>query len=131
MNSLLTPRQKYTPYAIQNVLRTSYLFFLVLSISLFSCIKEANCFPETTNSEAVQLLIEELKAANPNCTCEPYLYQYTWKKQTIYVLAYAGPLCNTIPSYYNAKGEPLGNIGFSYDEFLRQSQFIRNVWACK
>jgi len=46
------------------------------------------------------------------------------------MLAAAGPSCNWFPIYYNKDGQEMTMTGVSFDSFLQQSIFIRNVWRC-
>ena len=77
-------------------------------------------------------VVSALKAQNPDCICEPYMNQYTWKGQTVYVLAYKGTACDWIPAYYNENGVRFNMAaGSSFDKFLQESHFLKNIWTCK
>jgi len=49
--------------------------------------------------------------------------------KNIYVLAYKGPACDWFPTFYdsNAKQVPEQR---SYDEFIKESTFVKNIWIC-
>ncbi|MEJ7778041.1 MAG: hypothetical protein WKF68_00510 [Daejeonella sp.] len=101
----------------------SYLTLILLSLFSFSCAKGKLEVPET---------IKKLTDKNADCTCEPYINQYTWESKTIYVLAYKEPSCDWKPTYYNEKGEEIKmGSGYHYDKFLEDSRLIKNIWTCK
>lgn len=67
-----------------------------------------------------------------NCNCLPYVNEYLWKGEVVYVLAYAGPNCDWFPSFYNAGGSMFDlPDGYDYDRFIDNSQFVRRVWTCE
>ena len=82
--------------------------------------------------EKITALIQSLKQANPDCDCDPYVNEYVWNDKTVYVLAYKGPACDWIPTFYNSKGEEFAlQAGDTYDIFIKESTFVKNVWTCK
>lgn len=100
---------------------------IFLSPLFFSCSKESIDTPKQ-----IEILISDLKSANPDCTCEPYLNQYLWKNETVYVLGYKGPTCDWFPIFYNSNGQPFTlEQGYTYERFLQESSFQRTVWRCK
>lgn len=100
-----------------------YSSLLLLSLVFYSCSKEKSGTPEA---------IKELMAQNANCICDPYINQYLWRQQKVYVLAAKGPACDWQPAYYRENGEEFSMVaGYSLDDFLRESQLLKEVWACK
>lgn len=104
-----------------------FLTLVLFSLFLYSCSKEKIEAPKP-----IKELILDLKSKNPNCTCEPYINQYVWRNENVYVLAYKGPACDWFPTFYDSNGQKFSlDTGYSYDAFLQESTFIKNVWTCK
>lgn len=79
----------------------------------------------------VRELVSRLAAENPNCSCAPFLDEYTWRGQTIYALAFSGPGCNWIPSYYNVEGVKIEMAaGYQWSDFREEATRVRNRWTC-
>jgi hypothetical protein len=77
-------------------------------------------------------LISKVKAENPNCTCDPFIKQYEWKGRIVYVQAYMGPACSTMPAFYNSSGERFELPSrITFNDFYAESTFIKDVWSCK
>ena len=106
---------------------TLFSIFTIFIFFSYSCSKE-----NTEVSDQVNKLTESLKSQNPNCKCEPYLSQYLWRNETVYVLGYKGPACDWFPIFYNSDGREFTlQVGYTYEKFIQESTFIRNVWSCK
>ena len=102
-------------------------FLYVLTVG--ACLLTACKKNKSTSVE--EELINKVKAENPDCTCDPFIKQYEWLGRIVYVQAYMGPACNTIPSFYNSSGEKTEvPARISFDEFIAQSTFIKDVWSC-
>lgn len=100
----------------------SYCFSTVL----FSCTKDQ---PLLTEEE--KTLTERIAKDYPNCSCDPFVDEYRFNNQTVYVIAFASPLCNWLPAYYDDKGQPITALqSKNYNEFIQEAQRIRNVWTC-
>ena len=82
-------------------------------------------------TEAEETIVNKVKAANPNCTCEPYLTQYRKSNEIFYVLQYKGPACTTIPALYDANGNQIINIANPFPDFFKDALFIKPVWSCQ
>jgi len=107
--------------------RVFILASLTAFISLFY-----SCSKENPDSSEVANLIKTLKLQNPGCTCDPYLDQYSWRNETVYVLLYGGPACDWFPTFYTAKGQKFTlSPGYSFDDFIQESVFTKSVWSCK
>ena len=102
------------------------LYVLTVSACLLTACKKDKV--NTVEDE----LINKVKTENPGCLCDPFINKYEWLGRIVYVQAYMGPACSTMPAFYNSKGEKTevpARRGF--DEFLAQSTFIEEVWSCK
>lgn len=112
----------------RNVCAFKILSTLIFLGPLFlSCSKESIDIPKE-----IEMLISDLKSTNPDCTCEPYLDQYLWRNETVYVLGYKGPACDWFPVFYDSNGQPFTlESGYTYNTFLQESNFQRTVWRCK
>jgi hypothetical protein len=102
------------------------LFYVfIMGVCLF-----AACKKNKSNSVEDEL-INKAKADNPACTCDPYINKYEREGQVIYVQAVRGPACNSIPFFYNSKGERFEiPEGVSYGDFLADYTFIKEIWSC-
>jgi len=100
-----------------------YLRLILLSLFFYSCSKQKLDAPEA---------IKELISKNTSCTCEPYIDQYFWRGQTVYVLASKGPACDSRPVYYNENGEEFNmDLGYTFESFRQEGHFVKNIWTCK
>lgn len=103
-------------------------FCLLLSVvtTLSSCDKS-----QETVAKDIPPAIQALIAQNSSCTCDPYIDQYEWKGQTVYVSSCKGPACLCSASFYDAAGNPLGEgQSLSLNTFRQEARFIGNVWSC-
>lgn len=76
--------------------------------------------------------LQKVISMNQDCTCDPYLDQYSWSEEVVYVLAYRGPACDTRVSYYNELGKEIKmDPGYTHPDFLRDGRFVKNIWTCK
>lgn len=85
---------------------------------------------------AINDLIKDIETNHPDCFCHPYISQYIWRNENVYVLAYndqlnIGYICDWLPTYYNANGDIFTvQTGYTYDKFLKDSRLIKKIWAC-
>lgn len=108
-------------------LRTVLLALLVFSSIFYSCSKE-----DVETPEAIKDLITDIKAKSPNCACDPYLDQYSWRGEPVYVLAYKGPTCDWAPAFYDANGQGFTlPAGYNFEQFLQESTRVKNTWTCR
>jgi hypothetical protein len=76
--------------------------------------------------------IKELIANNKDCTCDPYINQYTWRGRTVFVLAAKGPFCDTRTLYYDENGiEIKMPEGYFLEMFRSESTLVKNIWTCQ
>lgn len=123
----LTKRGNETSPINYRPLRTTLLALLVFSSIFYSCSKE-----EVEAPDAIKQLIADIKAQSPNCACDPYLDQYSWRGEPVYVLAYKGPTCDWAPAFYDANGQTFTlPAGYSFDQFLQESTRVKNTWTCR
>lgn len=100
-----------------------YFTLIVFSAFFYSCSKEKIDAPEA---------IRQLISTHSNCLCEPYIYKYLWRSNTVYLSSCAGPACDCTTTYYDENGHEFKmQPGYSPDNFRQESQFLKNVWTCK
>ena len=105
-------------------MKKKIIYFFVIAI-FAACSKSA---PEKT---VIPAALEKVIADNSNCTCEPYIDQYQWKGTTVYLLAYTGPTCSWIPTYFDKDGIVFTMpAGYSLNDFLQESTSRKPVWKC-
>jgi hypothetical protein len=103
-----------------------FLYVLTVGVCLLTACKKNK--PNTVEEE----LISKVRSENPDCICDPFISKYEWLGRVVYVQAYMGPACSTIPAFYNASGEKTEVPSrISFDEFIAQSTFIKEIWSCK
>ncbi|HTE13427.1 MAG TPA: hypothetical protein VK645_20750 [Chitinophagaceae bacterium] len=107
-----------------------FLGFIACAAICCSCSKNQVVVLEAV-PDPITAVIQDLKTQNPTCICEPYMNQYIWKNENVYVLAEKGAYCNWAPVYYHSNGERFEvKTGYTYDKFLQESQLVKNVWTC-
>jgi hypothetical protein len=99
------------------------LIVCLLGSSLwFGCKKENTAIPATIEALTKQT----------NCTCEPFIDAYKWHNKTVYIQSCKGPACLCSVLYYNAQGEMFSMPqGYTFNDFFREAEFVRNIWTCK
>ena len=113
--------------AKRTVVFISALCVIFFTSFFFSCSKEKLGIPMAIND-----LILDLQLKYPACTCEPYIKQYVWRNEDVYVLAYKGPACDWFPGFYHSSGRIFSlDPGYTYQAFLQESRFEKTVWTCK
>lgn len=126
---------------------TNMIYKLFAGVML-SCILITGCSKTKTAvavqeeaPAAIKALIKDYQAINvSDCGCHPFIKQYIWRNENVYMLGYNGALnvgfvCDWLPLFYNAAGQQFEIDGANsyqrYQDFLRDSQFIKTVWACE
>src|SRR5262249_51716136 len=95
--------------------------------SLVACSKTSN----KCDKDELPASIESVIANTRNCTCLPYINLYTWKGNNVYMQYIKGPTCNGVPVYYDKDGNNITMAqGYTIDQFLDESTFIKEVWHC-
>ena len=75
--------------------------------------------------------LQKMIAQDTNCTCSPYLKEYVWRNQVVYLQGCAGTACNCFSLYYTAEGEPIEMpAGYTVDNFLAEAPLVKIVWSC-
>ena len=64
-----------------------------------------------------------------HCNCDPFIDEYRWKGETVYLQSCNGPNCDCTTTFYNDKGVKM-NLNMTYDQFRLESTFIKNAWTC-
>ena len=102
--------------------------FLFVSMFLFSCKKEV----------ALSAMEKAIIDATARCgassySCEPYISQYVWREKIVYASLSGGAYCCfSIPVYYDFDGAVLlMENGYTFEDFLAESHYVANYWACK
>lgn len=109
----------------KNMFRT-WVSIIIISLFFYGCSKEKD---EKTDAPAA---IKELILSYTNCTCDPYIDKYFWRDKIVYLSGCRGPACDCIAVYYDKNGEKLNmSSGYTPDNFLQESQFVKNIWSCK
>jgi hypothetical protein len=125
-------RYLYTKGNIVFVAKGLHVFILFLTLIIFSLFFYSCSKEKIEAQKPIKELIVDLKSKNPNCTCEPYINQYVWRNENVFVLGYKGPTCDWFPTFYDTNGQKFTlDSGYSYDAFLQESTFIKNVWTCE
>ena len=90
--------------------------------------------------EAIQELIKNYQMNDSGCHCHPYIRQYMWRNENVYMSGNndaldIGFICDWIPIFYKSDGSKFeldgGYTYEKYQDFLKTSQFVRTVWACE
>lgn len=109
---------------VNHSMRNKLFFTITFLALLFS-----SCKKNGLNNAEVPEKIRQLETKN--CTCDPYINQYTWRGQTVYMQGFSGPACNWYPLYYNQDGDKITmTTGYTLNDFEKEASFIREVWKC-
>lgn len=104
--------------------RSFITFCLLLAISSCDKSQESALGPIPP---AILALIDK----NSTCNCEPYIDQYEWKGQAVYVSSCKGPACLCGALFYDAEGNTIAQAQpLSLNTFRQEAHFVRNVWTC-
>ena len=75
--------------------------------------------------------LQPLTYVSTGCVCQPYVKEYMWRFQVIYLYGSAGPTCQFAPLYYDIIGNPVTMPqGYSLDQFLAEATFVHLMWSC-
>ena len=121
----------------------AFILKVLFGLGIFSMLA-SGCSKKLTEAQsevpqAVSDLIKEMEANNPDCECHPYINQYIWRNQNVYVSTFNNALnseygysCDGIPVFYYSDGEKFTlEAGYFYDNFINDSKLVRNIWACE
>jgi hypothetical protein len=100
-----------------------------LALAVFACSKKKD-------NNKLPAPLQAFADSSANCTCSPFINEYAWKEQKIYVLNAFGDAsiaCDGIPVYYDKDGIKITSMTGTYDltQFLLESKLIRTAWRCK
>jgi hypothetical protein len=105
---------------------------LIALVVLLSCLGLASCSKDKKDTDGLPASIQAQIDNNKACICLPYIDLLTWKGREVYLLGHKGPTCNTIPVYYNRKGEEIRmHTGYTLDQFLTEAQLVKHIWSCE
>lgn len=105
------------------------LLTALLALALFACSKKKD-------NNKLPAPLQAFADSTTNCICSPFINEYRWKDQTVYVLSAYGDAsiaCDGIPVYYDKDGNKITSMTGTYDftQFLQESKLIRTAWRCK
>ena len=109
---------------------------VVISAFVFGCSKK-QVEIQSTVPHAINDLIEDMKINQPDCQCHPFISQYIWRNQNVYVVAIndalnIGYVCDWIPVYYDSNGQKFTvENGYFYWDFLKDAQLVKEIWTCE
>lgn len=99
-----------------------FLFTIFVPLLLIT-----GCSKEDLGLPAPLLALTESGA----CGCDPFIDEYVWKGETVYIYSCRGPNCNCMVLYYDQEGELFSQpTGYRFEDFLAEASFVRNVWTC-
>ena len=88
---------------------------------------------QTTLPQTISDLTKDFEVNHADCNCHPFINQYTWRNQNIYVLAYndaldIGYICDWVPGYYDSNGQKFTvESGYFYQDFLKDSHLTKEI----
>jgi len=112
------------------------IVLVVISALAFGCSKKQVQI-QSTVPQAINDLIEDMKINQPDCQCHPFISQYIWRNQNVYVVAIndalnIGYVCDWIPVYYDSNGQKFTvENGYFYWDFLKDAQLVKEIWTCE
>ena len=92
------------------------LFILLICGFFVNCSKDKSL----NLPPSLQKLTEQTE-----CSCNPYIEDYTLNENTIYIYSCGGPACDCFATYYDANGEEF------QPQSSDQADFVKHVWSCK
>lgn len=102
-----------------------YTFCLVLSVLFFS-----ECSKENQNLQNLPDSLKEIIAKTTDCSCNPFINEYEWRNETVYVSSCGGPACDCYSFYYDENGEQIKMDSASSFNFQDSAKLIKHVWSC-
>jgi len=112
------------------------IVLVVISALAFGCSKKQVQI-QSTVPQAINDLIEDMEVNQPDCQCHPFISQYIWRNQNVYVVAIndalnIGYVCDWIPVYYDSNGQKFTvENGYFYWDFLKDAQLVKEIWTCE
>ena len=112
------------------------IVLVVISALAFGCSKK-QVEIQSTVPQAINDLIEDMKINQPDCQCHPFISQYIWRNQNVYVVAIndalnIGYVCDWIPVYYDSNGQKFTvENGYFYWDFLKDALLVKEIWTCE
>ena len=114
-------------------LHMNKLYFVIAVI----CFHTLGCSKRSVETQAdPPQAIKDLQLDAGDCFCHPYVNQYIWEGQNVYVLLInsalnIGYFCDWYPVFYHSDGQkfPLPD-GYTNERFFDNSRFVKTVWSC-
>lgn len=99
------------------------VFVNVLGLFFFSCSKENHDVPPS---------LKQIIANNSSCECNPFIDEYLYKNETVYLQSCGGPACDCTVTFYDSNGERMSTEpGYVPSGFIQESKLVKHVWSCK
>jgi len=106
-----------------NAILKACLSFVISIVFFYSCSKDKIDAPDA---------IKALIAKYTNCECEPFIDEYTWRREIVYLSACGGALCNCKTLYYDKDGTEFQmDSGYTPDNFRQEATLLKHTWTCK
>lgn len=111
----------------QSVVKYFVALLFFAGLILLSCSKAYNPKEDTS----IPLVIRALISEGSDCLCEPYINEYKWRNQTVYLSSCRGPMCDCMALYYNAAGQSITMpAGYFLENFRLEAELLREIWRC-
>lgn len=79
----------------------------------------------------IPILLKNQIQTYEECHCNPLINQYIWNKKVVYVQTSNAPNCDTENLFYDEFGVQFQlQSNMKFEEFLKEANFIKNVWTC-
>lgn len=120
----------------REILCKALLSLMIISVVFCACTKK-QIEVQAEAAQAIKELISNFEINPSGCGCHPYISQYLWRNENVYVLAYndslnVGYVCDWLPTFYHSNGQKFSlGAANTYLKFLKESRLVTNVWACK
>lgn len=100
-----------------------------ICLVLLSCSKRQAYDPQ--KDESIPVAIRAIISEGNNCACAPYIHEYQWREQTVYLYSCGGPACDCVTLYYDKAGQQITMpASYTPHEFQKEARLLREVWRC-
>src|SRR5688572_3855259 len=106
---------------------TYRICMLVFSVALLT----VNCKKDKADDAVNPAGLQAMIPGSCSSTCSPYVDEYQWRGQAIYLSSCVGVTCKCAIALYLASGETLKlEAGYNAFDFLNEAVFVRHVYKC-
>jgi hypothetical protein len=106
--------------------------FLALICSVLLVLSSCSKTNNPKKDESIPVAIRAMISENNNCFCEPFIEEYKWRSQIVYLRGCRGPACDCMALYYDAAGQQITMpTGYMPDAFRSEARLLREIWRCK